>query len=302
MYLDSGLTGLPHIDYAARKATTAAKAIASLMPRCRGTGDARRRLLATVVDSIMLYAAPIWGPHIEKRTVCQRLQRAQRTMALRLSRANRTTSTVAVQVISGQVPYDLRCRELISRGRPEEEADDEESYTREKSIQEWQRRWAAVSEGKPGYWTATLIPDIATWLSKKSGDMTYPLAQMLTGHGSFAKYLHWIGKFDSPVCQLCTSGEEDDVRHTFEACDHTATIREDFMRVSNISPPLTCKRLAEHMLVDRTGWQRVAKHCQTIIAIKDNKHDHVIIARREAAAAAAADGERSPTGHSRSPE
>ena len=199
MIIDSGMTGTPHIKYASAKALKVAQALARLMPRTRGVRDARRRLLASVVDSILLYAAPIWASNVRKKTVRDLLNKAQRPILTRLSRANRTVSTAAAQVIACQLPYDLRCRILLNRDQRDAFPEDEDIpiFGTEEARAEWQQRWSAVTEGDPGHWTTTLIPTIEPWLTRKHGQLTYPLTQLLTGHGTFMKYLKRIARTES---------------------------------------------------------------------------------------------------------
>lgn len=55
--LDRGLIFAPHTQHALKKATKPVGALSEKMPRTRGAGEARRRLLATVATSIVTYAA-----------------------------------------------------------------------------------------------------------------------------------------------------------------------------------------------------------------------------------------------------
>lgn len=50
-----------HVERAAAKAQATASALSRLMPNTGGTGQAKRRLLSTVVASKLLYASPIWA-------------------------------------------------------------------------------------------------------------------------------------------------------------------------------------------------------------------------------------------------
>ena len=59
--LDSSLTSKPHLIRATAKAQKMAMALSRILPRSRGATDSRRRVLSAVVDSVLLYAAPIWG-------------------------------------------------------------------------------------------------------------------------------------------------------------------------------------------------------------------------------------------------
>jgi len=59
--LDTRLTFVDHVRAAASKAMISATALGSLRPNVKGPGQWKRRLLATVVESQLLYAAPTWS-------------------------------------------------------------------------------------------------------------------------------------------------------------------------------------------------------------------------------------------------
>ena len=270
--VDSGMTGTPHVRYASAKALKVAQMLARLMPRTRGVRDSRRRLLALVVDSVLLYAAPIWAPNVRKRTVRDLLNKAQRPLLIRLSRANRTISTSAAQVIAGQISYDLQCRILLSRDHQDSTPDDDDppAYREEEARLDWRRRWSETAEGDPGYWTVTIIPTLEPWLSRKHGQMTYPLAQMLSGHGIFVKYLRRIAKVESDTCLLCPDAAVDDAKHTFEDCQATQPHREKLQQDSGlIPPPLTCRRILKYMVQDEIAWKHGCDFAASVIRLED---------------------------------
>lgn len=182
-------------------------------------------------------------------------------------------STVAAQVIARQLPYDLRCRILQTRDLRGAflEDDDIALFGEEEARAEWQRRWVSVAEGDPGYWTATLLPNLEPWLARKHGQLKYPLAQMLTGHGTSLKYLKRIAKIDSESCVMCQDGSVDDARHTFEVCPSMQHNREKFQRNSGIDPPITCRQVIEHMLKDPIAWKYGCDFAASVIRQNDVK-------------------------------
>ena len=124
------------------------------------------------------------------------LNKAQRPILIQISRANRTISTAAAQVIARQMPYDLRCRILVGRDYLDasHDGEDEAAFGETEARADWQQRWEEITESQPGFWTRNIIPILEPWLTRKHGDMTYPLSQPLSGHGSFMGYLKRIGK------------------------------------------------------------------------------------------------------------
>lgn len=110
--LDSRLSFTRHIASASAKATESAKAIGRLMPNIGGPSMAKRAILATVVASKLLYAAPIWAT-VGIKTAKNRaaMARVQRTIAIRVIREYRTISAEASSVISSTIPADLIAHE-----------------------------------------------------------------------------------------------------------------------------------------------------------------------------------------------
>ncbi|KAL4120298.1 hypothetical protein QTP88_013016 [Uroleucon formosanum] len=62
--LDKRLTFAAHAITVATKAALSAAALSRLMPNIGGPAQRKRRLLASVVESQLLYAAPVWIPAI----------------------------------------------------------------------------------------------------------------------------------------------------------------------------------------------------------------------------------------------
>ncbi|XP_058064485.1 uncharacterized protein LOC131214133, partial [Anopheles bellator] len=59
--VDRGLSFGSHVDYATTKALRALRALSGIMCRTTGLGSSKKRLLATVVLSVLRYAGPAWA-------------------------------------------------------------------------------------------------------------------------------------------------------------------------------------------------------------------------------------------------
>jgi hypothetical protein len=66
-----------------------------------GARSSRRRLLAAVVHSKLLYGAPAWAGALKYKRNTDILVSAQRRALLRIASAYKTTSAEAIQVITG---------------------------------------------------------------------------------------------------------------------------------------------------------------------------------------------------------
>lgn len=89
---------------ATRKAEEKVVKLAKLMPNIRGTSSAKKEILCGVPYSTTLYGAPIWYPALAIEKYKSRLVSVERTDLLRIASTYRTVSTVALQVITADIP------------------------------------------------------------------------------------------------------------------------------------------------------------------------------------------------------
>jgi hypothetical protein len=249
-----------HVEEAAAKAGRMADALGRIMPNVGGARSSRRRLLAAVVHSKLLYGAPAWAGALKYKRNTDILVSAQRRALLRIASAYKTTSAEAIQVITGVLPVDLQVRRLnllyrTTRARSEVD---------EALLCEWQRRWVS---GEKAAWTRTLIPDISMWVKKKHGELDYHLTQALTGHGCFAAFLHRIGKEQDDRCWYC--GDTDDVEHTLFVCEEWDGERLVLMKQTMHWPEKD--NFAEIMLRSREDWEATASFVRCILIKKERR-------------------------------
>ncbi|KAL4105189.1 hypothetical protein QTP88_020461 [Uroleucon formosanum] len=175
---------MEHMKLAGEKATKTTAALSRLMPNVGGPRPIKRKLLASVVHSQLLYAAPVWSSSLVFQNHRKILLGPQRIMALRVASAYRTVSAATLLIVTGIVPVHL-----MERGRCE------------------LRRLQ-----KTGLINAKRTVDENA--SRAHGATGYFIAQFLTGHGCFQANLHRFGKVDSPGCRSC-GDPVDDAEHTF---------------------------------------------------------------------------------------
>ena len=220
-------------------------------------------ILGSVVYSIILYAAPVWkkaAGHKKYRTM---LQRVQRLLMIMISRSYRTVSTEALQVITGSIPIDLLIeeRDLLYQGeRATRKAHKKEA--REKTMKTWQKRWEKTT-GK-AEWTKKIIPDVAKWINRKHGELTYHLSQMLSGHGVFKTYLKRINRSENGNCWYCPG--RDSPEHTLTLCPEWAEIRKENSMVKK-----TAQELFEEMAQDEDSWKKVTSAIKKIMIEKEKE-------------------------------
>ena len=257
--LDRGMSGAAHVRHATEKAARAVTSLSRLMPNLRGAGEGKRRLLATVADSIVLYAAPVWVKAMKSKRNRRVLRSTQRRLALRICRAYRTVETDAALVLARTVPWDLAVKERAGRYRGEFTSWQE---ARAKTLDAWQMEWSAAT--RTGKWTRSMVPDIKAWFSRSHGEITHRLTQVLTGHGCFQEYLHRIGRASSATCVLCDSGEMDGVEHTLERCALFAEKRNRFF-----GGTVQVKSIVERMLRSEAEWTRMSAFIEETMSEKE---------------------------------
>jgi len=197
-------------------ARKAAAALGRLMPNVGGPTQSKRRLLMSVVMSRLLYGAEIRAePALTLKKTCNTLLQAQRCAALRVARCYCTVSDMASLVLAKMPPATVLAlaRRKTAMARRDGAVLDRKEV-RADLIRRWQALWESTT--KAG-WTKRLIPDLSRWWFHGPDQVSFHLAQILTGHGSFQKYLWTKKRAHSPACFLCPA-EVDDAEHTLTVC------------------------------------------------------------------------------------
>ena len=209
--LDRTLGFSEHLQIVTAKAIQCGSALTRLMPNIGGPREAKRRLVASVVNSKLLYAAPIWTSALNNHAILKKLFSAQRNVVMRIVSAYRTVLTSAVPVLVSVPPIDLLAeerketfqlpKELTCLTSLQENARAKEAICkdgRRRLVEQWQTRWHGDQSRR---WTHRLIPQLVTWLGRKHGQVGFYLAQALSGHGCFNAYLKRFKKSDDDSCR-----------------------------------------------------------------------------------------------------
>lgn len=212
--MDSSLTFIEHAKNAGSKAMRTTNALSRILPNIGGPSPAKRKLLAGVVCSQLLYAAPTWASEVVKRDHCiKHLKSAYRKVALRVIMAYRTTSYEATTVLSSMTPIELLATERAKVRNCT--SIEEQVEVRRQTISDWQSMWDSASSGR---WTHRLLPNIRIWIFRKHGKLNYFVTQALSGHGCFGDYLHKYKIVGTPKCIICDH-PYDNPEHTIFLCD-----------------------------------------------------------------------------------
>ena len=142
------------------------------MPNINGPREAKRRLVASVLNSKLLYAAPVWSSALNNHAIQKKLFSSQQGVVLRIVAAYRTVSTSAVLVLANVPPIDLLAverketfqlrKELTCLTNLQEIVRAKEAIRKDRRrrlVEKWQTRW---HDDQFRRWTHRLIPELAT--------------------------------------------------------------------------------------------------------------------------------------------
>jgi hypothetical protein len=252
-----------HIRQTALKATRTTTGLVRLMANVGGPSAGKRKLLSSVVISMMLYGAPAWVRALNTAKACEQYERVQRTIALRVCSAYRTVSKEAIFVIANMPPVTLLAKERVAvlNGTAKEEA-------REELMQKWQARWENVEFG---FWTKQIIPSIKEWTERKHGDINFHLTQFLSGHGCFNSYLFRMRIKETPKCGYCE--DEDTPEHTILCCKRWESVRQSYSETVGQQTP---RNIISMMLAEEEAWVNISRMIRVILTQKMKEQNNHI--------------------------
>uniref|UniRef100_A0ABD2W8C3 Reverse transcriptase domain-containing protein n=1 Tax=Trichogramma kaykai TaxID=54128 RepID=A0ABD2W8C3_9HYME len=209
LHIDANLKFDHHLSTVSTKAASVIGALTRIMPNSGGPRSSRRKLYAHVVDSILLYRAPIWSTAAQKRAYIRQAESAHRRACLRVIGGQPHVSYEATYVLAGIPPLVLLADERTRLyGRRRENAGNEERLA---TLSKWQEAWDRSTKAR---WTHRLIPNIRVWIERRHGELNYHLTQLLTGHGFFKHHSRRYDYNQSEQCPVCPSSIEN-AEHVF---------------------------------------------------------------------------------------
>lgn len=259
MWIGRDLNMDRHVEEKVKSATRTGFSLGTLMPKSGGPGDKARRLLASVVYSVVLYGVRAWEGLMTAAHWSELEAAVKRTM-ISVCRGYRTMSAATAGILSGLPPIRRKAEALIARWNGE---------SRQQAELEMRKRWAEdwLERDQDG-WARKLLVDPMNWLARNHGEMDRNLAQLLSGHGLARVYLHKRRLASSDECLLC--GERDTTEHAFFLCQgvrHKRVILEGALGSGYLDLGSVVRRMCESQEV----WKAVAIYA-----------GHVVRAKREA--------------------
>jgi len=276
--LDDRLNFRRHFSYIDEKVGKITRALCRLMPNLRGPHELKRKLYTGVITAVVMYAAPIWAPSLAASADSRRLfRRWQRTLAVRVCAAYRSVSFDSATLLARLVPHELLAMErarIFWRFQDMKEAgeatlevfreirNDERVVTRRQWVLMLSRPGAAGIRLRDA-----LLPHVEAWMTRSWGGLTFPVTQLLTGHGCFGSYLQRIRRAEIATCPFC--GVEDDTpEHTLESCTQWFDDRCNLMGV--IGPDLSLSNVIRAIASSRESWIAFSRFAENVMRKKEN--------------------------------
>lgn len=94
--------------YIEEKVSKVTRALNGLLPNLRGPREKKRRLYASMMNSIIMYGAPIWADSTYRRKISDGLRRIQRAIAIRVIAGYRTISADAALLLARMAPAPIQ--------------------------------------------------------------------------------------------------------------------------------------------------------------------------------------------------
>ncbi|CAB0041553.1 unnamed protein product [Trichogramma brassicae] len=250
LHIDAKLMFDHHLRTGSAKAAGVISALTKIMPNSGGPRSSRRKLYAHVVDSILLYGAPIWSTATKKRAYIRQAEAAHRRACLRVIGGRPHVSYEATYVLAGIPPLALLADERTQLyGRRQEDAKDEERLA---TLSKLQEAWDQSTKAR---WTHRLIPNIRVWIERRHGELNYHLTQLLTGHGFFKHHSRRYDHNHSAQCQVCPSS----IENAQDVFYHCPRFNEETERLQALlHEAMTPENTTRLMLASEPNWLAVA--------------------------------------------
>lgn len=277
--LDEKLTFISHIKYVCSKAEKFLGKLQGLVKNTSGPPQHKRILYANVINSILLYAAPVWAIEINKTKERRKIfNKINRLTANRMIRAYRTVSMDATMILAGTPPTDLIAMRYLEIYNELERLKSEgeiitikikievKNTIQDRTINQWKKRLKRDDNDGGRRIRTAIAPMMDEWIGREEGEMNYEITQMITGHGVFKQYLWRMGRNNNPECKYCGASYQDNI-HIISKCpkwsNERMTLRAGLCLTADET--LDIKRISTKIVENMRKWNAFDTFSKTII-------------------------------------
>ena len=269
--LDERLTFGEHVKRVVKKAETKMGMLTRILPNVGGPGSIKRVLLCRVIESIILYGAPVWRSVVSKKSYTTLHSGIHRKALIRVGSGYRTVSTAAIEVVVGIPPITLQVEERckIYAKASKENMDEFKEKVKAETLRAWQTQWDSTTE--TAQWTKCLIKDIKSWVKCQHRRLDFFVTQFLTGHGNFGSYLAKMNIQPTNKCSYC--GSVDTPEHTILMCSRWQDWRTELEE--NLGQSVSKNNIIEIMTAQETNWDQISAYIKRVLKTKKEDESSV---------------------------
>lgn len=288
VYFDPRKNFRAHIEYA-NKAARMMGALSRLMPNVSPLGLGRRKMYYRVLESVILYAAPVWADAAGNAQNERWLRRTQKLGLGRVAASYRSASHLSLCVLAGELPIDIKARMRKKEYLEEHKkirrlivTEEDVTWAREdlnrrlqdvriEAVEEWQTQWDSAAGSR---WTYSWLPKVTSIGKTTHANVDFYITQMLTGHGCFRAFLHEIQRAETPDCWFGCE-VPDDANHTFFECNRWEIQRWKMWNEMNLDRPYSPIRVMNKALSSHSCWTALVIFCHAVLRIKQ-EHERAL--------------------------
>ena len=270
-----------HVEKVTNKAVTVVIALSRISPNIGIIPADKKRLFYLIMESIILYGAPVWANAALADNASQRYLRAAQRIGLgKVVSGYRTVAYDALCILAGTIPIDLIIMErailfntVTEAGQTLEETTLNllKKNVRVATMEKWQEKWDRAEFGR---WTYRWSPNVTTWYSGKLGRPDFHTTQARTGHGCFRPFLKKINRGNMEECWFgcATAGGSplmDDVEHTLFRCKRWSQERLKMKSAARTDVADTPEGWSRVVFTNKVTWKIFSDYCGDIIKKKE---------------------------------
>ncbi|XP_017884160.1 uncharacterized protein LOC108627425 [Ceratina calcarata] len=235
-----------------------------------------------------LYGCHIWAKKVLKnKNLMKQLTNEQKEMALRVIRGYKRIATSAIFLLASTPPIETLIRVYdkyygLTRSLKSSEVvnmEKEKARLKKERLLETILTWhekLQLSNNRNQKVVKVILPCFDRWVTRSYGNLSYRMAQIISGHGCFGDYLCRIKKEPLPKCHHCNAVKDDNI-HTAFICPAWS---EERKRLYEITGRLSSLEGTIEAILHTPGkWEAFKAFCEAVM-LKKEEHERAREAQR----------------------